>query len=283
MWRGGPEPRKTVVTVSPDAPQRRANWIEGTPWFEQPDFVEKDMMPAGSTLKMLNVTGGEPFFVPAFDKILDEYVARGLANEISIVLNTNLFHNERRIARAMEALLRFKHCHLAPSIDGHAGVYEYIRHPAKWAVVERNIRYVAQLTRERSNLYVVLTTVAQAYNCFNLVDLLRFADDLSLECRPHVLDGPYHLRPHVLPQDLRLKAAEGLSAYAATPSDPGPRAANRAHAARIARYLEGCEETADLAALRRTFVAFTRDLDQSRKQSLEHSVPELREMMTLFA
>jgi hypothetical protein len=237
-------------------------------------------MGAGSTLKMLHVTGGEPFFVPAFDKILDEYVSRGLAKEIGISLNTNLFHNERRIVRAMEALLRFKECHLAPSIDGHAGVYEYIRYPASWAVVERNIRYVAQLTREHSNLYFMLTTVAQAYNCFNLVDLLRFADDLSLECRPHVLDGPLHLRPHVLPEDLRLKAAEALRAYAATPSDPGPRALNRANAARIARYLEGCEETADLPALRRTFVAFTRDLDRSRKQSLERSVPELREMMT---
>ena len=179
--------------------RRRANWIDDTSWFEQPEFVEKDMMGAGSTLKILYVTGGEPLFVPAFDRILDDYVSRGLAGNIAISLNTNLFHNERRIARAMESLLRFKACHLAPSIDGYGAVYEYIRYPAKWPVVERNIRYVVDLARERSNLYVMLTTVAQAYNLFNLVDLFHFADDLSVECKPHVLDGPPQLRPHVLP------------------------------------------------------------------------------------
>jgi hypothetical protein len=266
-----------------EGPRRRPDWVEGKPWFEQPAFVEKDMMGAGSTLKMLYVTGGEPFFVPAFDRILDDYVARGLAKDMVISLNTNLFHNERRIARAMESLLRFKYCHLAPSIDGYGDVYEYVRYPAKWGIVERNIRFVADLCRQHDNAYVMLTTVAQAYNCFNLPDLLSFADELSLECKPHVLDGPPQLRPHVLPRELRLRAAERLTAYAATPADAGPRTANRGHAARIARYLEACEETADLAASRRRFVAFTRDLDAARGQSLERSVPELREMLTLFA
>jgi pyruvate-formate lyase-activating enzyme len=272
-----------VVGRGLSPPPRRARWIEGTSWFEQPEFVEKDMMGAGSTLKTLYVTGGEPLFVPAFDRILDDYISRGLAQDMAISLNTNLFHNERRIARAMESLLRFKLCFLAPSIDGHGAVYEYIRYPAKWPVVERNIRYVVDLARQRSNLYVMLTTVAQAYNLFNLVDLLRFADDLPVECRPHILDGPPQLLPQVLPLDLRLKAVELLDAYAASPGEPGPQVANRAHAGRIARHLAGCVETPDLAASRRAFVAFTRALDESRGQSLERSVPELRELMTLSA
>lgn len=283
VWPGAEGGRSGLRSLLQMQPKKRANWIDGTSWFEQPEFVEKDMMGAGSTLKVLYVTGGEPLFVPAFDRILDDYVARGLAQDMSISLNTNLFHNERRIARAMESLLRFKLCFMAPSIDGHGAVYEYIRYPAKWAVVERNIRFVVELSRQRSNLYVMLTTVAQAYNLFNLVDLLRFADDVAVECRPHMLDGPLQLRPHVLSPDLRARAMERLDAYAATPGNPGPQTANRAHAARIARYLEGCEETPDLPAMRRTFVAFTRDLDASRGQSLERSVPELAQMMTLFA
>lgn len=283
VWREGAGGRGGLASLLQSQPKKRANWVDGTSWFEQPEFVEKDMMGAGSTMKMLYVTGGEPLFVPAFDRILDDYVSRGLAQDMCISLNTNLFHNERRIARAMEALLRFKLCYLAPSIDGHGAVYEYIRYPAKWAVVERNIRYVVELSRQRSNLHVMLTTVAQAYNLFNLVDLLRFADDLSVECRPHILDGPLQLLPQILPREMRLKAAQVLDAYAATPADPGPRTANRAHAARLARHLEGCQEAVDLTALRRTFVAFTRALDESRGQSLEQSVPELRELMTLFA
>ena len=263
------------------APPRRPGWVAGTAWFEQPEFVEKDMMGAGSTLKVLYVTGGEPFMVPAFDRILDDYVARGLAQNMTISLNSNLFHNERRIARAMESLLRFKHCHLAPSIDGYGEVYEYVRYPAKWAIVERNIRYIAGL-RGHSNLSFVLTTVAQAYNCFNLVDLFQFADELYLDCNPHVIEGPGQLRLEVLPAHLRSRAAERLHEYAASPAQPGSQTANRAHASRVARYLEHCEETADLPGLRKAFVAFTRDLDASRGQSLERSAPELREMLTLF-
>jgi MoaA/NifB/PqqE/SkfB family radical SAM enzyme len=277
VWVGQGSGRPAVQSVP-----KRSNWIEGTAWFEQPEFVEKDMMGAGSTVKLLYVTGGEPLFVPAFDKILDDYVARGLAQDMTISLNSNLFHNERRVARAMESLLKFKQCHIAPSIDGHGAGYEYIRYPAKWAVVERNIRHIADLRRDHRNLSFVLTTVAQAYNCFNLVDLFRFADELYVDCIPHVIDGPYQLRLEVLPAHLRSKAAEQLRAYAGSPGQPGSQTSNRGHAARVARYLEACQETDDLPGLRGAFVAFTRDLDASRGQSLERSVPELREMLTLF-
>jgi pyruvate-formate lyase-activating enzyme len=264
-------------------PKARASWVPGTSWFEQPEFVEKDMMAAGSTLKLLYVTGGEPLFVPAFDRMLDDYVARGLAQNMVISLNTNLFHNERRLARAMDSLLRFKGCQLAPSIDGYGDVYEYVRYPARWDIVERNIRFVTRLSEERGNLEFMLTTVAQAYNCLSLVELLSFADELWVECKPHMLEGPRQLRPEVLPPDLRLRAAERLRAYAATPADPGTRSFNRAHATRVANYLDAIQETPEIDDVRRLFVKFTRELDESRGQSLERTVPELEPLMARFA
>jgi pyruvate-formate lyase-activating enzyme len=264
-----------VLAVLRGAGPTRRNWQEGTAWFEQPSFVEDDMMAAGASLRTLYVTGGEPLFVPAFDRLLDEYIRRGYAQRMTIAINTNLFHNEARIARAMDALLRFKHCHLGPSIDGHGDVYEYVRYPAKWPIVDRNLRTAARLRREHANLTVTLTTVVQIYNVFNLLDLLRYADELRIECKPHVLEGPPHLRPHVLPRELRQAAAGRLEAYARTAAEPGPAAVNRDHAGRIARHLEGIEDDTNLAKLQRTFAAFTRELDASRKQSLERSVPEL--------
>jgi hypothetical protein len=253
----------------------RRNWQDGVPWFEQPSFVEGDMMAAGASLRTLYVTGGEPLFVPAFDALLDEYVRRGYAQRMTIAVNTNLFHNEARIARAMDALLRFQHRHLGPSIDGSGDVYEYVRYPAKWSIVDRNLRTVAGLRREHASLSVTLTTVVQVYNVFNLLDLFRYADELGIECKPHVLEGPPHLRPHVLPRELRQAAAGQLQAYARTTPNQGPAAANRDHAGRIARHLESFEDDANLPKHQRTFAAFTRELDASRKQSLERSVPEL--------
>jgi MoaA/NifB/PqqE/SkfB family radical SAM enzyme len=275
----GAQPEGSARGAAATAAPVRAGWVEGTPWFEQPEFVEKDMMGAGSSLRVLYVTGGEPLFIPSFDRILDEYVRRGHAQEMTLSLNTNLFHNEGRIARALDSLSRFRHCHVGPSIDGVGAVYEYIRYPARWDVVDRNIRTVAAMARTHANVTFVLTTVAQAYNCFNLVELLRYADGLSVECHPHVLDGPAQLKPDVLPRELRLRVAGDLRRYADTPGDPGAQAANRAHATRIARFLEAIEDGPGLEGLRQSFVAFTRELDASRGQSLERSVPELADLM----
>lgn len=255
-------------------PALRQGWRPGVAWFEQP-VVEGDLMAAGASLRSLYITGGEPLFVPAFDRLLDAYAERGHAGQIALALNTNLFHNEARIDRALAAFGRFRHCHLAPSIDGHGAVYEYIRHPARWDVVDRNIRKVADAARANSRLTFGLTTVVQAYNVFNLVTLLQYADSLAIECVPHVLEGPYFLRPHVLPRELRLRAAAGLDAYAHSPSATETAGRNRHYAARIARLLEGAEDQPELQLRRRQFAEFTRDLDVARKQSLAAAVPEL--------
>lgn len=271
VWTEGGDGKAHPAATRPD-------WAPNTPWFEQPAFIDQDLMSAGASLTSLYVTGGEPLMIPSFDRLLDEYVSRGYAQHMTLTLNTNLFHNEARLAKALESFLRFEKIHLAPSIDGYGAVYEYIRYPAKWAIVDRNIRTVAQ-ARRHPHFSLVLTTVAQAYNIFNLVDLLRYADELQVECHPHMLDGPAQLRAHVLPRALRLRAAEALDAYARTPGDSVMRTANRAHAARIARFLEAIEDDAHLDALQNAFAAFTRDLDASRNQSLAASVPELAEFL----
>lgn len=236
-----------------------------TRWFERPE-LDRDLLEAGPTLKRLYVTGGEPFSTPAFDRILEAYLASGHARHITVVVNTSLFLGRDRISRALPRLLRFEHCHLGPSIDGIGPVFEYIRYPARWSLVEQNLRHVEALRREHSNLSVQISTVVQAYNCLHLVELLRFADELSLGCFLHVLDDPPQLRPGVLPPELRARAAEQLVAYADSPAISPAGVSNRSHAARISRYLQGLQESPDLEELRRGFLAFTRELDDFRGQ-----------------
>ena len=272
VWTEGGDRQAHPVPLRPD-------WVSGMPWFEQPSVMDGDLIRAGATVQSLYVTGGEPLMTPSFDRLLDEYVSRGYGRHMGLSLNTNLFHNEGRLARALESFLRFRFCHIGASIDGFGAVYEYIRYPAKWAIVDRNIRTVVALSRQHEKLTFMLTTVAQAYNLFNLPSLLRYADEIEVECNPHVLSGPQHLRPQVLPRALQLKAAEGLDAYAKTPAGSEQGTSNRAHASRIARYLEGIEEAPDRASVQKRFADFTRDLDASRNQSLAAAVPELAELL----
>jgi hypothetical protein len=80
-----------------------------------------------------------------------------------------------------------------------------------------------------------------------------------------------------------VSAAEILTSYATSASHSPSQGLNRKRAAQMARYLQGCRELDDAEFWRRAFAVFTKALDASRGQSLERSIPELREMITAFA
>jgi len=257
----------------------RPNWDPAVPWFEQEEFLRGDLLESASSLKLLAVMGGEPLLSDAFARLLEEYVARGHAKNMGIRINSNLFHNEGRIRKVMDSLVRFWYGSVGASVDGYGAVYEYIRYPARWDIVSRNIRLVRSLTEQNPNLVLTMDTVVQPYNCLSLVDLLRFADDLDVECNPHVIEHPWFMAMQTVPRELRLVAAQRLRTYADTPGAPGPRAINRQHAARITRHFEMIEDDDQTPGARRHFVEFTRALDQSRQQDLRAAVPELADAL----
>ncbi len=263
----------------PDAKQVRPEWDKAIPWFEQDQFLRGDLLESGASLKLLAVTGGEPLMSDAFARLLEEYVARGRAEHIAMRINSNLFHNEDRIRRVMSSLLRFWYCAVGASVDGFGSVYEYIRYPARWELTSRNIRLVKSLGVDHPHWVFGMDTVVQPYNCLSLVDLLRFADDVDIECNAHVIEHPWFMAMQVVPEPLRHVAAERLEAYAATPGQPGPWTTNRQHAARIARHFRLIADDEQTAQARQQFLEFTRALDASRQQDLRKAVPELAEAL----
>jgi pyruvate-formate lyase-activating enzyme len=276
VWEGsGPQAQSSV------APAREA-WIGGRPWFEQPEFFRADLLANSSSLRVLYVTGGEPLMSEDFAKLLDDYAEKGHAQNLALTINSNVFHNEQRLRKSMDSLLRFAACTLGASIDGYGAVYEYIRYPARWDVIERNLRILKSLSEQNPQLTLILDTVVQPYNCLSLTELLRFADELGVACYPHMIEGPYFLQMKVVPRALRLLAAERLRAYAGSPTETGLDAAssaNRAHALRLALHLESIQDAFFGFKQRRQFADFTRALDESRHQSLAESVPELAALL----
>lgn len=259
---------------APPATGTRLGWLAGLPWFEQPRFVQEDLLGNSAALKLLTVTGGEPLLSAAFQELLDEYVARGLAPGIVVRVSSNLFHNEARVERLLQALGRFRHCSVGASVEACGPLYEYIRHPARWPVLARNLALVKRHAGHSGNVTLTVDVVVQPYNCLGLVELLRHADGLALDCCLHVLARPWFLRLHVLPRPLRLLAAERLRGYAQG-DQPGRQAANRETALRVAKHLESVADEPGTAEARRHFAAFTLALDASRGQRLEDVVPEL--------
>lgn len=81
-------------------------------------------------------------------------------------------------------LPRFKAIHMIGSLDGYAGVNGYIRFPARWDHLIRNLERLNELASRNPVLSVDLHTTVQAYNLTRLTDLLQFLEDSDLQNDP---------------------------------------------------------------------------------------------------
>ncbi|MCJ8277121.1 MAG: twitch domain-containing radical SAM protein [Bdellovibrionales bacterium] len=95
----------------------------------------------------------------------------------SIMISTNgsIWPDETII----EKLKRFKKCQIQISIDGLEGVNEYIRHPLKWDIVESLTKKWIALSEE-SNIKVTARCTISVYNMFNIIELKKWWDEVSL-------------------------------------------------------------------------------------------------------
>lgn len=143
-------------------------WWETDRWWSQLDEV----LPQ---LRHLYITGGEPMLVPAHDELLRRCVDRGYASNILVELDTNLVALNPKI---LELWKHFKRVDLRVSIDSVRAHYEVLRFPAKWSVLESNLRKVLDLKTE--NVNVLLTSCITALNLFDFDDIDEFSASLGL-------------------------------------------------------------------------------------------------------
>jgi hypothetical protein len=150
--------------------------------------------------------------------------------------------------------------------DGIGSVLEYVRYPAEWAVIERNLMRAAAL----SNTKIGFSTAVQAYNLLSLPNILQYCDERGIDVHAHFLVGPRYLNVTVLPRKVREIAIDRLLLYLGD----HPRPANRASAVYSVKFLRE-----HLAVHYRedfeSFVKFTNDMDVSRGQDFRSLYPDL--------
>ena len=234
-----------------------------TYWFQQKEFLEGELLRDTSALQALYLIGGEPFLIKEVRFLLDALLDRGLETQVGLNFSTNVTHLPPEF---LDRLSRFRSLQISLSLDGYGATYEYIRYPAQWEQVAANIGVL----RERlPQAHLLVTPTLQAYNAFTLIELLRFSDQIGLECQVSTVVEPDFLGIEVLPSAIRERAAAIFRDYAANAP-----AAHRKLALTLADRLTSPEIRFQRALLE-TFMLFTNDLDQSRNQSLARSLPEL--------
>ena len=144
-------------------------------------------------LKEIAFTGGEPLMMKSVHRILETLDPR-----VSLTFYTNgTFYNS-------EILKRFSDVNLAVSIDGIGSKFEYMRHPAKWNDVFKN------LYRMNGHLKAITCTVS-AYNVFYINEVAEFAKSLDVDFMTHFLFEPQHLSVLNIPKEVRPVIIDKLS------------------------------------------------------------------------
>ncbi len=254
-------------------------WMENfqppTDAYDSDEFWER-FLDKNPNLRTIVLAGGETFLTPRVLKLIDLFIARGVAKHLEIEIHTNFTQIS---ADVLQKLHEFRLVKLMASIDGYQKVNTYIRYPANWLEIEQNLQKFHALCSQ-SKFRLSINVTVQAYNILGLVDLLRFAlgfENLA-QCKLNLLRQPEELQIAVLPWQTRRVAAERLREFLAV-GIPFPKVwreeKRNNFVANLQALLALLKEENESLELQAKFVQRTLAVDQYRSHWISHHIPDL--------
>ena len=124
-------------------------------------------------IKILKVSGGEPFYNKSFLEIIEFLVSNNYSKDITLLITTNGTKFTKKI---LLNLSNFKSVSLTISVDGCGSTYDYIRYPFTWdrwaGRFENLLKYIED--NDIKNISINTSTIVSAYNWLNTSDLYSF-------------------------------------------------------------------------------------------------------------
>lgn len=111
----------------------------GQPGNDNGKFIN-NIIKLGSSLKRLEIVGGEPFFIDKWETVLDAFIDNGFSSNIELAMSTNAtIFNEKLLKKIVD---NFMAVGIGLSVDGMGKTYEYLRKNGKWDETKLNcIKY----------------------------------------------------------------------------------------------------------------------------------------------
>jgi molybdenum cofactor biosynthesis enzyme MoaA len=153
--------------------------------------------------QIINIRGGEPFYNSKLLEIV-ENIDQDRAKKMVLHITTNatLWN-----AKWREALSKFRLVRIMASVDAVDDVYEYIRYPAKWAEVKKNILEMSKV----SNIKLLIHAVAQNLNISSIDALIEWCLENKLYLEFDNIIHPAYLSMTNLPDYQKKQAIDRLS------------------------------------------------------------------------
>jgi pyruvate-formate lyase-activating enzyme len=200
---------KGLVPENALTPQE-AERLQNMNWPED-ESTWQHLLPVLNTVEEIYLTGGEPFLSLKQVDLLQNLVNSGRSRDVVIKYNTNVTVYPEKIVALWG---KFKAVRLNLSIDGIGATNDYIRYPAKWSSVEKNLQKFFQLKKDGIPLEISVHTTVQIYNILELSKILGyFKEHYELIPYFNILNHPACLNIRTLPSSLKNVALERLKPF----------------------------------------------------------------------
>jgi len=194
-------------------PHFSSQWAEELdkfPSIQRQDISDyKDTLITDS-LHWMYFTGGEPLINSEHWELLEELVASGRSNCISLMYNTNLTTIKYKDKNIIDIWKQFKTVNIQCSIDAVGAPLEYIRSGTSWTKIESNLNQLLENSLN-SNINITLMPVLSILNIWFVDELYKYARLNNIAVNPIVLTGPDYLALNVVPDGLQSLALEKIT------------------------------------------------------------------------
>lgn len=154
-----------------------------------------------STIKNLEIVGGEPFYIQQWNEIWEEMIELGFSKNIQLSMSSNsVIYSGDRLKHLTE---NFSFVGIGLSIDGMGKVYNYLRHPGKWEEVSENIIKYSNLRKDYNleNLDISISHTISWLNVYWIPELKQWLDQntYNLKFWYNLIHSPEHMALWALP------------------------------------------------------------------------------------
>lgn len=149
-------------------------------------------------VKRLEIVGGEPFYVKKWQILWNELIEQGLSQEITVCMSSNGTIYAEDILRRLND--NFKYVSVALSIDGIGPMYEYLRHPAQWNEVSKNL-----LDYHRTGMNFSYSHTIGWLNAYHVPDFHTWARDNTprFPIWNNIIHSPQHMSIVSIPTEAK--------------------------------------------------------------------------------
>lgn len=174
-------------------------------WIDSESLVS-DFELKAPKIEHIHFAGGEPLLVPQMAKILQRCIDSGNAKNIVITYNTNLTILPKKV---LELWKHFKGVKILASVDAIGDLNYYIRYPADWKQIEKNLEFIDEHHEEYNIQECILSTTVQALNILHLPEIYTYLSKFKFIVKAPNLINLYHpqyFQTSILPIALKKKA-----------------------------------------------------------------------------